>query len=121
MRLKGFPGADFGENTGDVNPFVANLFYAVTATEGNLEKIQARMIVGDLEDPATGSAACALGAFRALTGQNLETRFEVTQGVEMGRKSEIEVEVIVKEGGEAVDKIFLAGRAVNVMQGELEI
>jgi trans-2,3-dihydro-3-hydroxyanthranilate isomerase len=54
------------------------------------EKIRARMfspISGTWEDPATGSANAALAALLLLMDKRDGARFEVTQGVEMGRPS----------------------------------
>ena len=52
--------------------------------------IQSRMITGTLEDPATGSAASSLSSFLTLTSEAEGIhRFIITQGVKIGRKSEI--------------------------------
>lgn len=78
------------------------------------------------EDPATGSASSALGAYLALReeSENGEGKgmfkYLLTQGVEMGRKSEIVVEVKVVNGQE-VEGIWLSGGAVRVMWGGLEV
>ncbi len=61
------------------------------------------------EDPATGSAAAALGAHLANGGA---IELNVTQGVQMGRPSRIDVTVT----GNAVT---IAGDAVRVMEGSL--
>jgi predicted PhzF superfamily epimerase YddE/YHI9 len=42
------------------------------------------------------------------------------QGVEMGRRNVISVEVTRGEGGEGVEKVVLSGAAVTVMEGQLE-
>lgn len=83
------------------------------------------------EDPATGSAASALTSYLALQGMgegngdgvSKVVRFVVTQGVEMGRKSEIGVEVTTQEGQDRwnVKKVVLSGTAVQVMEGSLEV
>jgi predicted PhzF superfamily epimerase YddE/YHI9 len=39
----------------------------------------------------------------------------------MRRRNEIFVEVLKKENGEAIEKVFLSGNAVKVMEGSLEI
>ncbi|KUO16407.1 PhzF family phenazine biosynthesis protein [Streptomyces dysideae] len=50
---------------------------------------------GVVEDPATGSAAAAFaGYLRALGRATPGDRFTIIQGVEMGRRSRIEVEVL---------------------------
>ncbi|KAL3480825.1 hypothetical protein BJX99DRAFT_254158 [Aspergillus californicus] len=66
-------------------------------------KLRTRIMEEKMEDPATVSAACALSSYLALREYNETTiRFEVTQGVEMGRLSDIHVElsVEVREDGE---------------------
>lgn len=57
--------------------------------------------VGDVvEDPATGAAAAALGAYlRWRGGLTPPARFTISQGVEMGRPSRIDVEVPDMTGG----------------------
>lgn len=89
-------------------------------------KLRTRMIEGSLlEDPATGSAACALSAFLALTAvastSSRKFHFEITQGVEMGRRSEIGVAVTLKADGSAVEKVELSGTAVAVMEGTVVV
>jgi len=80
------------------------------------------MIEGPLEDPATGSAASDLAAYLSLTaGRESKTlKYEIIQGVEMGRRSEIFIEVEMTEDG-AVSQLFLEGGAVQVMEGRLTI
>lgn len=109
--------------------FCGSYFYVVTsssapeAPEGAGEvKVRTRMVEGTLEDPATGSAACGLCCFLAMNlGWGRRTRFEVVQGVEMGRRSEIGVEVVLKEGGKGVESVVLSGTAVKVMEGKVEV
>jgi PhzF family phenazine biosynthesis protein len=82
--------------------------------------IRTRMFHGAVEDPATGSAASALGAWLAQKQGRGERRFHVVQGVEMRRKSEIGVIVDISSDGE-VKSVELEGEAVVVMEGQLEI
>ncbi|KAH7118813.1 phenazine biosynthesis PhzF protein [Dendryphion nanum] len=86
------------------------------------KKLRTRMIEGTLEDPATGSAASDLAGYLALVeGKSGETlKFAITQGVEMGRRSEIGLE-IVRAGGDGIDKVYLEGSAVKVMEGRLSV
>ncbi len=83
--------------------------------------IRARMFApldGIPEDPATGSAAAALSAYLGqLDGRS--ARFEISQGVEMGRPSRIEAEVMVEDGQPVAVRI--AGKAVRVMEGRLTL
>jgi PhzF family phenazine biosynthesis protein len=74
------------------------------------------------EDPATGSAASALTCYLALQERPVDRtiRFKVTQGVEMGRKSDISVEVTKTSDGKAIEKVVLSGTAVKIMEGSLE-
>jgi PhzF family phenazine biosynthesis protein len=56
--------------------------------------------LGVVEDPATGAAAAALGGYLrelGMIGENAE--FTISQGVDMGRPSEIAVSVIADEPG----------------------
>ena len=76
--------------------------------------VQARMFAPlDLipEDPATGSAACALAAFLAAR-EGGAARLEIRQGETMGRPSRISV---TAEGG----RVTLSGAARRVMEGRL--
>ncbi|KAH8724507.1 hypothetical protein GQ44DRAFT_727858 [Phaeosphaeriaceae sp. PMI808] len=84
--------------------------------------LRSRMIEGTLEDPATGSAASALAAYLSLTEGTSggTTRYEVVQGVEIGRRSEIVIDVTL-DTDNSVAKIYLEGRAVPVMEGQLSI
>lgn len=68
------------------------------------------------EDPATGSASGALGALLADRAARGTTRFAVTQGVEMGRRSEIEVDVPANGGS-----VRIRGRCVEVAKGQLRV
>ncbi|KAJ3916159.1 hypothetical protein F5877DRAFT_81168 [Lentinula edodes] len=83
---------------------------------------------GGFEDPATGSAASTLCGWVASQQQNAvgRWRFEVIQGVEMGRESRIGVVVDVEreanvDGDVVVRKIELVGGAVKIMEGMVDI
>jgi PhzF family phenazine biosynthesis protein len=68
------------------------------------------------EDAATGSASVAFASYLAKKrGKN--TKVEIIQGVEMGRKSLIAVDVTLKDG--EISMVLLEGEAVQVMQGTL--
>ncbi|NKB54929.1 MAG: hypothetical protein GKS00_01185 [Alphaproteobacteria bacterium] len=73
------------------------------------------------EDPATGSAAAALGAFLVSLESNADgaARIHIEQGVEMGRPSEIIVNA-GKSGGQ-IERVTIAGRCVPVMQGVIAL
>jgi trans-2,3-dihydro-3-hydroxyanthranilate isomerase len=74
---------------------------------------------GILEDPATGSASGSLGAYlvkheRLRAGEILR----ISQGVDMGRPSEIQV-VVGLERGKLVSKV--SGAAVRICEGHIEV
>ncbi|OZM83727.1 PhzF family phenazine biosynthesis protein [Pseudonocardia sp. MH-G8] len=76
--------------------------------------------VGVVEDPATGSAAVALGVFladRGLLAADGQTGFVVAQGAEMGRPSQLAV-VVTARGGAAV-ATSVQGGVSRVARGEL--
>ncbi len=80
-------------------------------------------ILGILEDPATGSAAGALGAYLADEGmlnvRDGQANFTVSQGTEIGRPSRIDVTVDVASG--APTRVQVGGRSVTVLRGRLSI
>ncbi|KAG6816421.1 hypothetical protein H0H87_006158 [Tephrocybe sp. NHM501043] len=78
--------------------------------------VRTRMFDGALEDPATGSAASTLAGWLATKRGHGKHRIEIVQGVEMGRRSEISVDVEIGVDGE-VKRIDLGGEAVQVMEG----
>jgi PhzF family phenazine biosynthesis protein len=81
--------------------------------------IRTRMILGSLEDPATGSAASGLAAYLSLMeGKPGQYKYNIVQGVEMGRRSEIGVEVVVNQDKQ-IDTIELQGSSVKVSEGSL--
>lgn len=97
-----------------------------------LVRARTRMILGNLEDPATGSASSALAVYLACYHPHrpvpddtsiLTHSFEFVQGVEMGRRSVIGVEVVTEGGGKErkVRKVTLSGTAVEVMEGTLTV
>ena len=80
-------------------------------------------ISGIVEDPATVSAAGALGAYLASEGlldaRDGQANFTVTQGIEIGRPSRIEVTVGVEDG--IPTRVQVGGRSVTVLRGRLSI
>ena len=95
--------------------------------EDGTTKLRTRMIFGSLEDPATGAASSDLAAYLALNdsadSDNGTTdtihKFEMVQGVEMGRRSTVGVEVSMHAN--CIDKLVLIGSAVEVMAGTFAI
>lgn len=89
--------------------------------------IRCRMFAPGLgvpEDPATGSASGALGAYLVWHGvvrpTNGFAHITVEQGVEIGRPSSIEVQVAVGNGGE-ITEVCVGGIAVTVIQGKVNV
>jgi trans-2,3-dihydro-3-hydroxyanthranilate isomerase len=66
------------------------------------------------EDPATGSATSATCAWVALIEGQMSRKFEVAQGIDMGRPSLIEIDVTPKA-------VLIGGACVPVMSGELSV
>lgn len=99
--------------------FYADLGYG--AKEPGVRQLRTRSL-SYREDPGTGSASCALAAYISLTEEGGRKRtFHLTQGVEMGRRCDIYVEVVLKEGGKEVEELKMSGAAVEVMEGALTV
>ena len=87
-------------------------------------QIRARMFApldNVIEDPATGSASAALGAYLVslLPQTDAEIEIAIEQGVEMGRRSIITVRVSKKNG--TVCEVSVSGNCVAVMRGSIEV
>jgi trans-2,3-dihydro-3-hydroxyanthranilate isomerase len=84
-------------------------------------KIRSRMfgpLLGVMEDPATGSANVTLGALLlSLSGGN-RARYEIVQGVEMGRPSLLHV--TATRGPDGI-RATVGGRCVPVLRGEVDV
>ncbi|KAJ5100148.1 hypothetical protein N7532_007149 [Penicillium argentinense] len=110
--------------------FIARYYYVLIGTSlsgsgARTVKLRTRMMEERIEDSATGSAACALASFLALREYS-ETQilFEITQGVELGRRSDIVVEVRVEvgeDGKKRVKEVQLGGKARQIMEGTLVV
>jgi trans-2,3-dihydro-3-hydroxyanthranilate isomerase len=84
---------------------------------GNNHSIWSRGMMpwGLYEDAATGSAAGSLGAYLVKHGRvGAGHTLSITQGVEMGRPSQIEVEV-TQSGKKLTPRV--SGAAVKVFEG----
>jgi trans-2,3-dihydro-3-hydroxyanthranilate isomerase len=97
------------------------LFYARSHDDVD---IRARMFApydGVMEDPATGSANCALGAM--LAGYDAKgdgtIAYRIAQGVEMGRPSLLIAEADTKAGNVVAARI--GGDSVMVSEGEITV
>ncbi|KAH6894300.1 hypothetical protein B0T10DRAFT_248843 [Thelonectria olida] len=113
---------DDGWQTG----FLSKYFYVFvnqkTENSKTIFSIRSRMMEASFEDPATGSAACALSCYLTLQQPDLQNqifRFEIDQGVEMGRESNIAVEVALRDS--KIDTVKLSGTATQVMHGHVTV
>jgi trans-2,3-dihydro-3-hydroxyanthranilate isomerase len=101
----------------------APLIYMFVANEWGEFSARSRMFApndGIPEDPATGSAAAPFGAYAAMYGlikPAPKASFLIQQGVEMGRPSEIRVEVARKDSGAFA--IRIGGRCAIVGEGSM--
>jgi trans-2,3-dihydro-3-hydroxyanthranilate isomerase len=78
--------------------------------------------IGIPEDPATGSAAGALGAYlvqHKVINDLDPSAIVIEQGFEMGRPSTIQVNVGETDG--EIDSIQVGGQAITVLEGSLRI
>jgi trans-2,3-dihydro-3-hydroxyanthranilate isomerase len=77
--------------------------------------------LGIPEDPATGGGAAALAAYLASVHPDTDgdQRRVISQGVEMGRPSRIEIGWTKKAG--AIRSVRVGGNAVRVAQGTMTI
>lgn len=109
---------------GKADSFVSCYFYVQSPpNEDGVIRIQTRMIESSIgEDPATGSAASALACYLTLEGRKVgvTSRYEIVQGVEMGRRSKIGVDVNTTPTGE-INSVMLSGSAVQVMEGKISV
>lgn len=81
-------------------------------------RLRARMFAplsGTVEDPATGSANAALAALLLSLGSGNEARFEIAQGVEMGRPSRLLA--AARRTADGV-RATVGGGCVQVLRGE---
>ncbi len=71
------------------------------------------------EDPATGSASAALGAYLVSleADANMNVSLTIEQGVEMGRRSLIGIDVVKTDG--IVTDVTISGKCTPVMRGEI--
>jgi trans-2,3-dihydro-3-hydroxyanthranilate isomerase len=71
------------------------------------------------EDPATGSASAALGAYLVSLQPRADMTVSLTieQGVEMGRRSIIGINVVKQNG--IVTDVAISGACIPVMRGEI--
>lgn len=92
--------------------------------DGEATRLAARMFAplgGILEDPATGSATAALAALLTslAPGENADLSYEIVQGVEMGRPSQIIASA--RKTGEGPVLATVEGNCVPVLKGSVEL
>jgi trans-2,3-dihydro-3-hydroxyanthranilate isomerase len=92
--------------------------------EGEATRLRVRMfapLYGVIEDPATGSAAAALAALLTslAPGENADLSYEITQGVEMGRPSQIVASA--RKTAEGPVTATVEGSCVSVLRGSVEL
>lgn len=122
VDVERFPQARPGSHgfPGDARLGVHLFTRDLPAGEGDLALRMFAPRAGVPEDPATGSAACALGGLLALAdpAQDAEFSWRMVQGVEMRRPSLLLVSAS-KVGGE-VTAVRVAGSDVPVIEGWIE-
>lgn len=92
--------------------------------DGEATRLAARMFAplgGILEDPATGSANAALAALLTslAPGENADLSYEIVQGVEMGRPSQIIASA--RKTAEGPVLATVEGNCVPVLKGSVEL
>jgi trans-2,3-dihydro-3-hydroxyanthranilate isomerase len=102
----------------------AAAYLFTTETSGPNVHLHTRMFAPHIfdipEDPATGSAAGPMGAYAArynVLPRQPHMRLLIEQGIEMGRPSQIHVDV--RTEGEAVTGIRVGGQSVIVGEGHI--
>ena len=115
---------DIGLLAGFSHPASESSGVYVAAWDPARRSARARMFAGDIgvaEDAATGSAAGAFAVWLAVSGlaPDGESSFDVTQGVEMGRPSELYGTVTVEQGRPT--RTSVAGQAVHIASGVVQV
>ena len=109
---------------GNTESFIGCYFYyQLPKGDDGIVRLCTRMIESSIgEDAATGSAACTLACYLTIQQRRAGgvSKYLITQGVEMGRRSDIGVDVKMTPDGK-IDSVTLSGSAVQVMKGELSL
>ncbi|KAI1481390.1 Diaminopimelate epimerase-like protein [Daldinia eschscholtzii] len=110
-------------------PVITYFYVDLGRKKDGTRKLRTRNL-GTREDPATGSAAAGLCCLLSLSdsggdeGSESGERthaFEITQGVEMGRPSEIRVRVTLNEARSGIEEVLISGNAVKILEGTVPI
>jgi len=98
-----------------------SIFVYARSTDTSMRARMFAPLSGVPEDPATGSANCALvGLLAQLSpAKNLDLRLDVRQGVEMGRASRL-MDIAEKRDG-IVTRIRVGGRCTLVLRGRVTL
>jgi trans-2,3-dihydro-3-hydroxyanthranilate isomerase len=101
---------------------VDNAYVYTRGGDGKATSFRARMFApaaGIPEDPATGSATALLAAQLLVSGELSDgvNRFQLEQGYEMGRPSDLKLEIDVRAN--ALVAVRVGGSAVRVSEGTI--
>ena len=110
------------ERFGELSSRFSLLMYV--RRDGDATRLAARMFAplgGVLEDPATGSANAALAALLTslAPGEDVDLSYDIVQGVEMGRPSQIVA--TARKTAEGPVLATVAGNCVPVMRGTIDL
>lgn len=116
-NLNAFQAA--AKTAGGSHDFSLFLYVRSAATPWSIRARMFAPLDNVMEDPATGSASAALSAYLVslLPDPDINRHMTIEQGIEMGRRSVIELDVVKKAG--SVTDVTISGRCVPVMKGEI--
>ncbi len=120
-----FPAKPAGDQSAASHSVAGVLIVAWDDETSDPPRFRVRMFAGDVgvaEDAATGSAALALGVFLVDAGRlpaDAESRYVVSQGVEMGRPSVLRCRVVTAGG--LPTAVFVSGDVVPVATGRVRV
>ncbi|PGG95554.1 hypothetical protein AJ79_09985, partial [Helicocarpus griseus UAMH5409] len=107
------------------SPFCGCVYFHQLQTDFSEEpyitRLRVRVIAAGLEEAASASGCCALAAYLALQkgGENSRHAYAIEQGTDIGRRSQLCVEVRLNEKGTGVSRVSLSAKATFVMEGKL--
>lgn len=119
------PSADLVAALNDLDTQVGAYLFTLEASASDGMTTRSRMFapgMGIAEDPATGAAAGPFGVYLLCHGRITpdeigEARVRISQGVEMGRPSQIDV--AVAGPADAVRDVRVGGQSVLIAEGDL--
>ncbi|OAX81163.1 hypothetical protein ACJ72_04496 [Emergomyces africanus] len=107
------------------SPFCGCVYFLQLQTdfteEPYITRLRVRVIAAGLEEAASASGCSALAAYLALQkgGANSRHAYAIEQGVDIGRASQLCVEVRLNKTGTEVLRVTLSAKATFVMEGKL--